>query len=266
MKKVGFIGAGNMGYPLLCGAVKAFGTDEVLFRCAHEEKNREIEKKLQMLSAASLPVLTQKCNIVLLSVKPQFFDEVLEEIKDDFREDQILISMAPGVSMEYLHNALGGKGKIVRVMPNTPAMVGQGMTAICYGNGKFSEEETGTIEALFQSVGKTVVLPERLMDASVLASGSSPAFMYIFMEALADGAAKYGIPRNVAYEMIGQTMVGAGTMLLETKEHPGILKDNVCSPGGTTIAGVAALEEYGFRNAVLKACDACYEKAEKMKK
>ena len=122
------------------------------------------------------------------------------------------------------------------------------------------------VTALFESVGKMVELPERLMDASVVASGSSPAFMYMFMEALADGAVKFGIPRAQAYEMVAQTMIGAGKMLLETGEHPGKLKDNVCSPGGTTIAAVAALEEYGFRNAVIKACDACYEKAAGMKK
>ena len=194
--------------------------------------------------------------IIVLGVKPQFFPEVLNVIKENTFKGQIIISLAPGVTIEYLRTSTGGKTKIVRTMPNTPAMVGEGMTAICYGTDDFTPDEKLLVNNIFTSVGRIVELPERLMDAPVVASGSSPAFMYIFMEALADGAVKFGIPRAQAYEMVAQTMIGAGKMLLETGEHPGKLKDNVCSPGGTTIAGVAALEESGFRNAIIKACDA----------
>ena len=137
-------------------------------------------------------------------------------------------------------------------MPNTPAQVCEGMTAICFDNEKFTPEEKNMVCALFESVGKIAVLPERLMDAAVVANGRSPAFVYIFMEALADGAVKFGIPRATAYEMVAQTVIGSAKMLLETGEHPGKLKDNVCSPGGTTIAAVAALEEAGFRNAITR--------------
>lgn len=266
MKKIGFIGAGNMGYPLLCGAIKQFGKEQVTFRCAHEEKNKMIETETGVSSAPSLRELVQQVSVIVLAVKPQFFDDILTEIKEDIRADHTIVSMAPGVTIEYLSNALGKIPTIVRTMPNTPAMVGEGMTAICFGNQEIKEENETLITKLFEAVGKTVILKESLMDASIIASGSSPAFLYLFMEALADGAVKYGIPRAQAYEMVAQTMIGAGKMLLETKEHPGKLKDNVCSPGGTTIAGVAALEEHGFRNAVIKACDACFERAQELKK
>ena len=265
-KKIGFIGAGNMGYPLLCGAVKCFGEEQALFRCAFKEENERVAKKTGVECATSLHDLVSRSSCVVLAIKPQFFEEVLSEISEDVFEGQIFISLAPGITTNYLSEKLGPKAKIIRTMPNTPAQVLEGMTAICYGDSKFSDEEKQLATNLFETVGRTVELPEKLMDASIVANGSSPAFMYMMIEALADGAVKYGIPRNLAYEMVAQTMIGSAKMLLETKEHPGKLKDNVCSPAGTTIAGVAALEEYGFRNAVIKACDACYEKAVSMKK
>ena len=265
-KKIGFIGAGNMGYPLLCGAVKCFGADQALFRCAFEEENERVAKKTGVECATSLHDLVSRSSCVVLAIKPQFFEEVLSEISEDVFEGQVFISLAPGITTNYLSEKLGSKAKIIRTMPNTPAQVLEGMTAICYGDSKFSDEEKQLATNLFETVGRTVELPEKLMDASIVANGSSPAFMYMMIEALADGAVKYGIPRNLAYEMVAQTMIGSAKMLLETKEHPGKLKDNVCSPAGTTIAGVCALEEYGFRNAIMKACDACYEKAVSMKK
>ncbi len=271
MAKIGFIGAGNMGYPLLCGAVKAFGKEEVVFCCARETHAREIEAETRARTVCNAKEVTAQADCVVLAVKPQFFPEVLGQMKETVKEGQMVISLAPGATIAYLSECLNGKAKVVRTMPNTPAMVGEGMTAVCYGEStlierQWKEEEKQIVATLFSSVGKMAELPERLMDASIVASGSSPAFVYMFMEALADGAVKYGIPRAQAYEMVAQTVIGAGKMLLNTGEHPGKLKDNVCSPGGTTIAGVAALEEAGFRNAVLKACDACYEKATEMKK
>lgn len=266
MKKIGFIGAGNMGYPLLCGAIRTFGREQVIFRCAHEEKNNKLKEELSVLPASSLKELVKDAQILILAVKPQFFEEIFGEIKEEITENHVIVSLAPGITIAYIKQLTGNKACVVRTMPNTPAMVGEGMTAVCFGEQQPNEEIRKDIIQLFEEVGKVILLPERLMDTAVVASGSSPAFLYLFMEALADGAVKYGISREQAYEMVAQTMIGAGKMLLETKEHPGKLKDNVCSPGGTTIAGVAALEENGFRNAVLKACDACYEKALKLKK
>ncbi|MGN0505192.1 MAG: pyrroline-5-carboxylate reductase [Lachnospiraceae bacterium] len=266
-KTIAFIGAGNMGLPLLKGAVKAFGAEQIVFRCAHDEKNLKISKETGASYAPSIGALTTQARIIVLAVKPQYFEEVLPEIKAQAGEGQLLVSLAPGISISYLTEYFEGKIKVVRAMPNTPALVLEGMTALCYSDETvYTEEERTLLERLFTEVGKVSVLPEHLMDAAMVASGCSPAFVYLFLEALADGAVKYGIPRAQAYEMAAQTMIGAGKMLLETGEHPGKLKDAVCSPGGTTIAGVAALEEYGLRNAVLKACDACYEKAVQMKR
>lgn len=266
MKKIGFIGAGNMGLPLLIGATKLLGAEQLTFFCADEFSNKRAHETTGVEQAESLENLIKTSECVVLAVKPQSFGEVLPAIKANTFEGQIIISLAPGVTVDYLSNETGGKTKIVRTMPNTPAMVGEGMTAICFGSDNFTEEAKQLVKSLFETVGKMVELPERLMDAAIVANGSSPAFVYIFMEALADGAVKFGIPRAQAYEMVAQTVIGSAKMLLETGEHPGKLKDNVCSPGGTTIAGVAALEEAGFRNAVMKAADACYEKATSMKK
>jgi pyrroline-5-carboxylate reductase len=151
-------------------------------------------------------------------------------------------------------------------MPNTPAMVSEGMSGLCYSNDNFTEDEKNVIDHFFTSFGKYEIFEERLMYAVVCANGSSPAYVYMFIEALADSVVKYGIPRDKAYTLAAQTVLGSAKMVLETKEHPGKLKDQVCSPGGTTIAAVAALEEFGFRNSVIKATDACYEKAVSFKK
>ena len=145
-------------------------------------------------------------------------------------------------------------------MPNTPALVGEGMTGISYDDNAFTFEEKDMINEFFNSFGRVVKVNESLMSAVVCASGSSPAYVYMFIEALADGVVQYGIPRSQAYELVAQTVLGSAKMVLETGEHPGMLKDKVCSPGGTTIRAVAALEANGFRNALIKASDECYKK------
>ena len=164
--------------------------------------------------------------------------------------------------MGHLKEKLGIEKRVVRAMPNTPALLGEGMTGVCYNDSDFDEEERKTIEEIFQSFGKMRKVEERQMSAVVCVSGSSPAYVYMFIEALADSAVKYGLPRDAAYEMAAQAVYGSAKMVLETGEHPAALKDKVCSPGGTTIAGVSALEEFGFRNAVIKAGDACSVKSE----
>lgn len=266
-KTVAFLGAGNMGYPILKGAVRAFGKDQVIFRCAHKENNERISTETGVEFAASTEELVKKAQMIVLAVKPQYYSEILPQIKSACKKDQIIISLAPGISISYLQDYFDGSCCIVRAMPNTPALVSEGLTTLCFSQEHpVSDEVRELVTMLFSAVGKISVLPERLMDAAMIAGGCSPAFMYLFIEALADGAVKYGIPRRDAYQMAAQSMIGAGKMVLETAQHPGVLKDAVCSPGGTTIAGVSALEAYGFRNAVIKACDACYEKATQMKK
>lgn len=266
MPKIGFIGAGNMGYPMICGAKKAFGSDQVIFtdvstdRCNYVKQETEIE---YVKDNAKIP---QTCKYVVLAIKPQFYNTVFGDVKESMTKDHVVISIAPGITTEDVKNELGAAVRVVRAMPNTPAMVTEGMSAVCYSNDTFTEEEKEVIDSFFRSFGKYELFDERLMNAAVCANGSSPAYVYMFIEALADSVVKYGISRDKAYTLVAQTVLGAAKMVLETNEHPGKLKDQVCSPGGTTIAAVAALEEYGFRNAIIKATDACYEKAVSFKK
>lgn len=265
MKKIGFIGMGNMGYAMLCGALKIFDKSEILYTDANPERMRTVHEFTGVSYVETNAECMNQAKFIVLAVKPQYLDKVIKNIINIVNEDKVILSIVAGVSLDQLRRALGYEARIVRAMPNTPALLGQGMTGISYDETQFSLEEKEIIEQIFSSFGKVEIVEERLMSAVTCASGSSPAYVYMFIEALADAAVKYGMPRDMAYEFVAQTVMGSAKMVLETKEHPGKLKDQVCSPGGTTIAGVAALEEYGFRNAIIKATDACYEKAEHIK-
>ena len=261
MKLFGFIGAGNMGYPLMKAAVEVFGREEVVYTDASEQRRQFVTEETKISAAENNISVVKQCKILVLAVKPQFFSAVMEEIKPYVTNEQVIISIAAGIKIDTIKNGLGSLARIVRAMPNTPAMVNQGMSGICYSKDAFSKEERDIVDKFFSSFGKYEVFDEQLMNAVVCANGSSPAYVYMFIEALADSVVNYGIPRDKAYILAAQTVLGSAAMVLETGEHPGKLKDNVCSPGGTTIAAVKALEEYGFRNAIMKATDACYEKA-----
>ena len=261
MALFGFIGAGNMGYPLLKAAVRTFGSEEVVYTDASPERNQFVMKDTGILFSEDNLAVVKQCKYLVLAVKPQYFPQVLNQIKKAITKDQVVISIAAGITIETIKDILSNSARIVRAMPNTPAMVSKGMTGICYSLDPFSDEELIVIDRFFKSFGLYEVFEERLMNAVVCANGSSPAYVYMFIEALADSVVSYGIPRDKAYTLVAQTVLGAAAMVLETGEHPGKLKDNVCSPGGTTIAAVKALEEHGLRNALMKATDACYEKA-----
>lgn len=261
MALFGFIGAGNMGYPLIKATGNTFGTAEVVFTDASLERCQYVNNETQIPYLEENIEVVKQCKYLVLAVKPQFFPQVLDQIKTSVTKDQIIISIAAGITIDKLKDSLGTATRVVRAMPNTPAMVGKGMTGISYSSDDFSGEEKKMIERFFQSFGKYEVFDEKLMNAVICANGSSPAYVYLFIEALADSVVAYGIPRDKAYVLAAQTVLGAAAMVLETGEHPGKLKDQVCSPGGTTIAAVKALEEYGLRNAIMKATDACYEKA-----
>lgn len=261
MALFGFIGVGNMGYPLLKAAIKTFGNSEVIYSDASPQRNQSIMEETGIPYAADNVQLVKNCKYLVLAVKPQFFSELLNQIKGAVTKDHVVISIAAGISIENIREGLSDEVRVVRAMPNTPAMVLQGMTGICFSNAAFSEEERDILHRFFSSYGKYEVFEERLMNAVICANGSSPAYVYMFIEALADSVVSYGIPRDKAYTLVAQTVLGAAAMVLETGEHPGKLKDNVCSPGGTTIAAVKALEEHGLRNAIMKATDACYQKA-----
>ena len=265
MAKIGFIGMGNMGFAILQGLLKLYRPEDLLFTDVNQERMETVKKQTGVDFVESNAECANQSRIVVLAVKPQYYDAVLKNIKYAVKPEQIVISIAPGITIDSLVKKLGDGKRIVRAMPNTPALLGEGMTGVTYDRGLFTEEEEQEIRAFFQSFGRMEYVEERFMSAVVCASGSSPAYVYMFIEALADSAVRYGLPRDKAYEFAAQTVKGAAEMVLQTGKHPGELKDMVCSPAGTTIAGVAALEEYGFRNAVLKANEACYEKCEAIK-
>lgn len=265
MASIGFIGMGNMGYAMLLGSLKVFDKNDLVFSCATPEKKASVYEKTGVRFTDSNAECANQAKYIVLAVKPQMYDTVIKNIRNVVTSDNIIISLAPGVSITQLKNAIGTGARIVRAMPNTPAMLGEGMTGISYDKTEFTREEIEVISKFFNSFGMVAEVPERLMGAVTCASGSSPAYVYMFIEALADSVVKLGIPRDKAYTMVAKTVEGAAKMVLETKEHPAVLKDKVCSPGGTTICGVEALEEYGFRNAIMKATDACNNKAENMK-
>ncbi|MCI8373683.1 MAG: pyrroline-5-carboxylate reductase [Lachnospiraceae bacterium] len=261
MAKIGFVGMGNMGYAMLKGVLKENAPSEIIFSDVNEERSRKVQQETGVHYAESNAECVNNARYIILAVKPQFYDQVLKSIQYTVTQEHVVISIAPGITIEKVQEKLGHDIRIVRAMPNTPALLGEGMTGISYDSSDFRLEEKEMIHKIFSSFGKYQKVDEKLMNAVVCVSGSSPAYVYMFIEALADSAVKYGIPREQAYEFAAQAVKGSAEMVLKTKEHPAVLKDQVCSPGGTTIAGVAALEEHGFRNSIIKAADACHRAA-----
>ena len=253
-----------MGHAILKGALKEYPAEEMIFCAKTSETKAKVHAETGVEYTDNNAECANRCKYLVLAVKPQFYEEVLKEIRYMVTPEHVLISLAPGKTIDQLKQNLGNDKRIVRVMPNTPAMIGEGMTGVSVKQGELSGEEMDEIKKLFDACGKTEFIEERLMDAVVCASGSSPAFVYQFIEALADSAVRYGMPRKQAYVFAAQAVKGAAAMVLETGEHPAVLKDQVCSPAGTTIEGVAALEEYGLRNAVLKASEAVYNRCTKI--
>ncbi len=264
MAKIGFIGMGNMGTAILLGALKTFPKEDMIFCAKTLETRRRIYEETGVEYTDTNAECANKCKYLFLAVKPQFYGEVLKEIRYMITPEHVLISLAPGKTIAELKLELGNDKRVVRAMPNTPAMIGEGMTALSCRLEEFSDVEQNILGKIFNSLGRMEYVDEKLMDAVVCASGSSPAFAYIMIEALADGAVRCGMPRKQAYVFAAQALRGAASMVLETGEHPGALKDQVCSPAGTTIEGVAVLEACGMRNAVLKASEAVMKKCREL--
>jgi pyrroline-5-carboxylate reductase len=260
--KLGFIGAGNMGYAMLKGCTSVFGNN-LVYTDVNKNRLEEIKEELGLEYALTNQDVINRCDMIVLAIKPQFMAEVLFDLSID--STKIIITIAPGLSIDHVSALISGNPRIVRAMPNTPALVGAGMSAIAFSMDAYTTEERKIVFSVFESFGKAIELPENLMDAVVPVSGSSPAYVYMFIEALADGAVLQGISRDKAYELAAQSVLGAAKMVLDTKIHPGVLKDQVCSPGGTTIEAVRVLEKSGFRSAVIEAMDACYQKTLKFK-
>lgn len=265
MAKIGFIGMGNMGTAIMRGLLKTYKPEELLFTSVHEAKMQKITEETGVAHVSTATDCAEQVKYLVLAVKPQVLPTVFKELNGKIRKDQVVISIAAGYAIADLQAGLGDSARIVRSMPNTPAMVGEGMSGVSYDEALFTDEEKDVIDGFFTSFGKMEKVDEKLMDVVGSASGCSPAYVYMFIEALADGCVKNGLPRQAAYKMVAQAVLGSAKMVLETGKHPGELKDMVCSPGGTTIEGLAALEENGFRGAIIKACDANFEKNKKLK-
>lgn len=265
MFKLGFIGTGNMAGAMIGGILRAglLNPEEIGGADILESSRAAVQKKYGICTLADNRELAQNSRMLVLSLKPQFYAGTIEEIRDCIRDGQVILTIAPGVNLKWLESAFGCGTKIIRAMPNTPAMVGEGMTAVC--RSKFTEDtDMETAMRYLNAFGKAEEVPEHLMDAVTAISGSSPAYVFLFIEAMADAGVAGGMPRDQAYRFAAQAVLGSARMVLETGEHPAVLKDKVCSPGGTTIEAVRVLEKAGMRSAVIEAVKACAEKSEKM--
>lgn len=262
--KIGFIGCGNMAKAILGGILKhgIVPADEIIASALHKETLEAAAAQYHIHTTAD-NCEAARADVVFLAVKPQFYEEVIREIRGTITEQQLIVSIAPGKTIETITGWFGKPVKLIRAMPNTPALVGEGVTAICPAD-TVSEAELKQIVALFEACGTAELMPERLITGVVSVSGSSPAYIFMIIEAMADGAVRDGIPRAQAYRLAAQAVLGSAKMVLETGLHPGTLKDMVCSPAGTTIEAVAAMEKAGLRSAILEGMEACSRKANEM--
>ena len=251
--KIGCIGTGAMGGAIMRAVCKKYDVKQIKVT----DKNLKMGKAFAEETGAQFVESNKDvldCDFIFLAVKPQFLGNVFDEIGKDIPKSAVVVSMAAGVKIEKLES-WAPKARFIRMMPNVCAQIGQAMTAISY-NGNIMEEEAEITKEILSSAGRVEVVPEKLMDCVTAVSGSGPAFVFMFIEALADAAVRNGMPRAQAYTYAAQTVYGSAGMVLQGDKNPAALKDMVCSPAGTTIEGVAALEENGFRNAVIKAVTA----------
>lgn len=264
---VGFIGAGNMGGALATAVAKAIGGERVLLADACAQKAQALADAIGA-RVEDNDTVVNTCDYVFLGVKPQVMESVLSSLRDTLAtrtNSCVLVSMAAGLSIAALQKMVGIALPIIRIMPNTPVAVGEGMLLYAH-NECVNEAQVADFVAMMAKAGRLSAIPERLIDAASAVSGCGPAFAYLFIEALADGGVECGLSRPQAIEYAAQMMRGAAQMVLETGEHPGVLKDAVCSPGGTTIAGVHALEDGGFRSLGMDAVCAAYQRTLELKK
>jgi pyrroline-5-carboxylate reductase len=255
-KKVGFVGAGNMGEALIKGLVSAslVPAEAIFAHDARPERLDALERAYGLRPTADNVELVCEADVVILAVKPQIIVSVLRQVSPALSRRKLMISVAAGVSTAAIRAALGKDARLIRVMPNTPALVLEGATAIARADG-LEAGDLETAREIFGAVGKVVVLEEELMDAVTGLSGSGPAYIALVIESLADGGVKMGLDRATAMVLATQTVLGSARLLLETGLHPGALKDMVSSPGGTSIAGIAALEAGGVRTTFINAVE-----------
>lgn len=264
-KSVGFIGAGNMGGALIKGLLStgAYSPSDLIVSDYSKSAIRDLNSEFPGIRTSSNNANPASASLVILAVKPQDFKNAAENLKDIVQPDAVIVSIAAGLSIAKVGNWLNPGAKIVRAMPNMPALVREGMTALCR-NRKVSDAELQAVREIFDAVGKCIILPESLMDAYTALAGSSPAWIFVLIEALADGAVREGISRPAAYEAAAQVVAGSARLVSESNLHPAVLKDRICSPGGTTIEAVATLESAGFRSAIIRAFSTCVRRAEEL--
>lgn len=262
-KKIGFIGCGNMGGAILFGALESgvLAKENAYVYDINPEMMKKAEAWGVNLCTDDEDVC-QNSDIILLAVKPQNAAEALAMCNTAL-DGKAMMSIVAGVTVERLHNMIDGTPRILRLLPNTPAMVFEGAFAVCSDND-FTDEELKMAKELYSSIGIIEMIPEKLIDAACALNGGGPAFVAMFIEAMADGGVKQGLPRATAYRLAAQTALGTAKMILETGLHPGQIKDMVTSPGGTTIEGCEALERGGMRGAVIDCINKATEKSKKL--
>jgi len=266
MATYGFIGTGNMGGALARAVCRTVSADEVFLSSRTMEKARILAEELGCRTAENRAI-AENADFIFLGVKPQMMAGVLSDTAPALAERRtrfILVSMAAGLAIADIRAMAGGDYPVIRIMPNTPASIGEGM--ILYACDGVSPDEEKQFLHDMAGAGRLSALAEHLMDAGSAVSGCGPAFVDLFIEALADGGVSLGLPRAQAVQMAAQMVAGSARLVLESGQHPGVLKDAVCSPGGTTIQGVRTLEEAGFRGAVMDAVIAAYDKTLELKK
>ena len=262
-KKIGFIGAGNMSTTIIRGLIENFQglNKQIYISNRSREKAESLSKEISINYCESNIDLVKTCDVIFLAIKPYVYESVLKEISTYISKDKLIISLAAGVTMDKVSSYFKDPIKLIRIMPNVAVNVGEGMIALST-NDNITVEERDFIVDLLSSVGRVDRIEENMMDAVTTISGCGPAFIAMFVEALADGSVLHGMPRDKAYIYAAQTLVGTGKMMLENGMHPGQIKDMVSSPKGITIEGVYALEKRGFRNILMETVEACYKKME----
>lgn len=260
--KLGFIGCGNMAKAIMKG-IMAGGlatAEDICGSNASEAHAKEVAEEFGIATSTNNLDVVAKSDVVFLSVKPYQYEQVIAGIREAVRDDQVIVTIAPGKTLAWLEEQFGKPMKIVRTAPNTPAHVGVGMTAYC-ANAQATAEEVAYVRSLLESFGVAIELKESQMDVSASIGGSTPAYVYMFIEALADAGVAEGLTRAQAYQIAAQGVLGAAKLVLESGKHPGQLKDEVCSPSGSTIRGVEVLEKGAFRGTIIDALRVTIERA-----
>ncbi|MFZ3590772.1 pyrroline-5-carboxylate reductase [Bacillus sp. DJP31] len=266
-KKIGFIGGGKMAQAMIAGIIQSsiVKPNQIMTSARSNETLLSVKERFNVNITSSIQEVARCSNILFLAVKPNLYSKIIEEINEYVSPDTLVITIAAGIDLAFMENQFARAVKVIRTMPNTPSLVGEGMSALCV-NQFVTDQERDEVVGLYNSFGECVVVDEALMDSIPAISGSSPAYVYMFIEALADGGVKQGIPRQQAYKLAAQAVLGAAKMVLETGKHPAELKDDVCTPGGATIEAVSELEKNGFRSAILSAMESCTDKAKALAK